>query len=45
MKPLALEAGRLVRELGSVRFGWIPRARNSRADTLANRAMDAQAAR
>jgi ribonuclease HI len=45
MKPLALEAGRLVRELGSVRFGWIPRARNSRADTLANRAMDKQAAR
>jgi ribonuclease HI len=45
MKPLALEAGRLVREVGSVRFGWIPRARNSRADTLANKAMDAQAAR
>lgn len=45
MKPLALEAGRLVREIGSVRFGWIPRARNSRADALANRAMDAQAAR
>ncbi len=45
MKPLAQEAGRLVREIGSVRFGWIPRARNSRADALANRAMDAQAAR
>lgn len=45
MKPLALEAGRLVREIGSVRFGWIPRARNSRADALANKAMDAQAAR
>jgi ribonuclease HI len=45
MKPLALEAGRLVREVGSVRFGWIPRARNTRADTLANKAMDAQAAR
>jgi ribonuclease HI len=43
MKPLALEAGRLVRELGSVRFGWIPRARNSRADALANKAMDEQA--
>lgn len=45
MKPLALEAAGLVRELGGVRFGWIPRGRNSRADTLANRAMDAQAAR
>jgi ribonuclease HI len=43
MKPLALEAGGLVRELGSVRFGWVPRARNSRADALANRAMDEQA--
>ena len=44
MKPLALEAAKLVRELGSVRFGWIPRSRNSRADALANQAMDAQAA-
>jgi probable phosphoglycerate mutase len=43
MKPLALEAAGLVRELGSVRFGWVPRHRNSRADGLANRAMDAQA--
>ncbi len=43
MKPLALEAGGLVRELGSVRFGWVPRVRNSRADALANRAMDEQA--
>ncbi|GAA1300353.1 hypothetical protein GCM10009610_07930 [Pseudonocardia xinjiangensis] len=43
MKPLALEAGGLVRELDSVRFGWVPRARNSRADALANRAMDEQA--
>jgi probable phosphoglycerate mutase len=44
MKPLALEAARLVREIGSVRFEWIPRLRNSRADALANQAMDAQAA-
>jgi ribonuclease HI len=44
MKPLALEAARLVREIGTVRFEWIPRLRNSRADTLANQAMDAQAA-
>jgi ribonuclease HI len=43
MQPLALEAAGLVRELGSVRFGWIPRGRNTRADALANRAMDAQA--
>jgi probable phosphoglycerate mutase len=45
MKPLAKEAARLVRELGSVQFGWIPRERNKRADRLANLAMDAQAAR
>jgi ribonuclease HI len=44
MKPLALEAGRLVGEIGVVRFEWIPRLRNSRADALANQAMDAQAA-
>jgi len=45
MKPLAKEAAGLVRELGSVQFGWIPRERNKRADRLANVAMDAQAAR
>jgi len=50
MRPLARAAGELVAELGSVRFGWIPRARNGRADALANQAMtrqstDAQAAR
>jgi probable phosphoglycerate mutase len=44
MQPLALEATQLVREIGSVRFEWIPRLRNSRADALANQAMDAQAA-
>jgi ribonuclease HI len=44
MRPLAAEAGGLVRELGSVRFEWVARARNARADALANRAMDAQAA-
>jgi probable phosphoglycerate mutase len=43
LKPLAREAGGLVRRLGSVRFEWIPRARNSHADRLANEAMDAQA--
>jgi probable phosphoglycerate mutase len=44
MQPLAREASQLVREIGSVRFEWIPRLRNSRADALANQAMDAQAA-
>jgi len=44
LQPLADEAATLVRELGAVRFGWVPRARNTRADALANRAMDAQAA-
>jgi probable phosphoglycerate mutase len=44
MKPLALEAARLIREIGAVRFKWIPRLDNSRADALANQAMDAQAA-
>jgi ribonuclease HI len=44
MQSLAQEAGRLVREIGSVRFEWVPRLRNSRADALANEAMDAQAA-
>jgi len=45
MQPLALDAGRLVRQLGTVRFTWIPRAENKRADGLANLAMDAQATR
>jgi probable phosphoglycerate mutase len=42
MRPLALEAARLVRQLGSVRFTWVPRERNKHADRLANLAMDAQ---
>lgn len=45
MQPLAREAGGLVGRLGPVRFSWIPRERNKRADRLANLAMDAQAAR
>jgi ribonuclease HI len=45
MQPLALEAARLVRQLRSVRFTWVPRERNKLADRLANLAMDAQAAR
>ncbi len=43
MQPLAREAAELAREIGSVRYEWIPRLRNSRADALANQAMDAQA--
>jgi ribonuclease H / adenosylcobalamin/alpha-ribazole phosphatase len=41
MQPLAREAAGLVRELGRVRFSWIPRAENAHADRLANEAMDA----
>ena len=33
----------LVREVGAVRFDWVPRSRKARADALANQAMDAQA--
>lgn len=41
MIPLASEAAELVRALPRVRFSWIPRARNTHADRLANEAMDA----
>jgi probable phosphoglycerate mutase len=40
MKPLASQAAELVRRFDTVRFAWIPRARNSAADRLANLAMD-----
>ncbi|HET7312303.1 MAG TPA: bifunctional RNase H/acid phosphatase [Mycobacteriales bacterium] len=40
MRPLAAEAAGLVRRLGSVRFGHVPRAQNAHADRLANEAMD-----
>jgi broad specificity phosphatase PhoE len=43
MVPLAKAAAALVRQLGSVRYEWIPRAMNSHADRLANEAMDRQA--
>jgi ribonuclease H / adenosylcobalamin/alpha-ribazole phosphatase len=43
MKPLALEARKLVSGFASVRFTWIPRERNKHADRLANEAMDAAA--
>ena len=41
MRPLARQAGELVRQLPRVRFSWIPRAQNAYADRLANEAMDA----
>ena len=43
MRPLATEAAALVRRLGSVRFGHVPRAQNAHADRLANDALDAAA--
>lgn len=43
LQPLAAEAAALVRSLPSVRFEWVPRARNAHADRLANQAMDAAA--
>ncbi|MGH3905458.1 MAG: bifunctional RNase H/acid phosphatase [Pseudonocardiaceae bacterium] len=41
--PLAGEAAGLARQIGDVRYTWIPRARNAHADRLANEAMDTQA--
>ena len=40
MQQLALQAQRLARQLGGVRYTWVPRAQNSAADALANSAMD-----
>lgn len=41
MKALATQARDIMRSFQSVTFSWVPRARNSRADALANKAMDA----
>jgi ribonuclease H / adenosylcobalamin/alpha-ribazole phosphatase len=43
LQPLARDAAELVRQLGRVRFTWVPRSANKHADALANAAMDAQA--
>lgn len=43
LRPLAREVAELARQLGDVRYTWVPRARNAHADRLANEAMDAQA--
>ena len=40
MKKLAVQARDIARQLGSVRYTWIPRAQNGAADALANSAMD-----
>jgi ribonuclease HI len=43
LRPLAAEAAELIRSFDAVTFSWIPREQNSRADALANKAMDTQA--
>ncbi|KAB8192139.1 bifunctional RNase H/acid phosphatase [Nonomuraea phyllanthi] len=43
LRPLAVEAGALVRRLRVTEWTWIPRERNKHADRLANEAMDAAA--
>jgi probable phosphoglycerate mutase len=43
MIPLALEAREAASALGPVTYTWVPRARNTHADRLANEAMDAAA--
>lgn len=45
MRPLARRASGLVAQLRYVTFEWIPRERNTRADRLANLAMDRAAGR
>jgi ribonuclease H / adenosylcobalamin/alpha-ribazole phosphatase len=40
MQELAVQARDIARQLGSVRYTWVPRAQNGAADALANSAMD-----
>jgi probable phosphoglycerate mutase len=40
MQQLAMQAQKLARQLGAVRYTWVPRAQNGAADALANSAMD-----
>lgn len=42
MRQLALQAQKIARQLGGVRYTWVPRAQNGAADALANSAMDGQ---
>ncbi len=44
LRPLAVKAAALVRRFDTVRFVWVPRERNKRADALANAAMDGKVA-
>jgi len=41
LQPLAAEARAVSRRLGRISYQWVPRARNTHADRLANQAMDA----
>jgi probable phosphoglycerate mutase len=43
LRALAAQARELVADFHQVTFDWIPRARNTHADRLANEAMDDQA--
>lgn len=40
MRPLAAQARQAAQALGRVTYTWVPRARNTHADRLANEAMD-----
>ena len=40
MRQLAMQAQQIARQLGRVRYTWVPRAQNGAADALANSAMD-----
>jgi probable phosphoglycerate mutase len=43
LQPLAREAREIAGRFATIGYEWIPRARNTHADRLANEAMDAQA--
>jgi probable phosphoglycerate mutase len=43
LQPIARDAQEIARGFTTIRYEWIPRARNSHADRLANEAMDVQA--
>jgi len=40
LRPLAAQARQAAGKLGRVTYTWVPRARNTHADRLANQAMD-----
>jgi broad specificity phosphatase PhoE/ribonuclease HI len=45
MQKLAVQARDISRQLGAVRYTWVPRAQNGAADALANSAMDGKPVR